>query len=449
MSQTQNQPAYADQLAALLEKAARSEYAGLPKLKGWRFDVSEGRSVSLSIVDNKLGSVYGPATARDSLGGGLYLVWEDEKRSNASVDRLTVPEFEMRLREWRESAYTDDRAPDIRQPDAAYPEVEMYDPQIEALVQGETELLFKILQTGEKELRGAGGVEFLDAGASASSSRRFLRNSKGLDVSYPSSMFNYSFYADSLYGNGYGKRRLAPDDELDRILKDVRQVTAELKKTGRFQADPGGSRVVLDTGLAGSFVGQYIGGNLSGSSVANRQSAYSLDDFKEQKQVIREDISLVVDGIRPFESSASRVTSEGIPGGRAPLVERGKLVAPALDLKYAGITGFPPTVGGGLYIEIADEGRPQSFEELVRQVDSGLLIYTVLGMHTQDSTSGRFSLSAPRCLVIRDGQLEGQVKATISGNFFDNINDTRSRFGWDPHEDNPALEITCQVVVEA
>ena len=166
----------------------------------------------------------------------------------------------------------------------------MYDPQLEPLVQGETELLFKILQAGEKELRGAGGVEFLDAGASASSSRRFLRNSKGLNVSYPSSMFNYSFYADSLYGNGYSKRRLAPEEELGRVLADVREVTAELKKTGSFQANPTGSRVVLDTGLAGSFVGQYIGGNLSGSGVANRQSAYSLDDFKENKQVIRQDI---------------------------------------------------------------------------------------------------------------------------------------------------------------
>jgi PmbA protein len=449
MSQTDKQPVYAEQLAALLERAMRGEWAGLPRLKGWRFDVSEGRSVSLSIVDNKLGSVYGPPTARDSLGGGLYLIWDDEKRSNASVDRLTIPEFEMRLREWRESAYTDDRAPDIRQPDPSYPEVEMYDGQIESLVQGETDLLFKILQAGEKELRGSGEVEFLDAGSSASSSQRFLRNSRGLDVSYPSTMFNYSFYADSLYGNGYSKRRLAPEEELDRILKDVREVTAQLKKEGTFKADPGGSRVILDTGLAGSFIGQYIGGNLSGSGVANRQSAYSLDDFKAQKQVIREDISLVVDGTRPFESSTSRVTGEGIAGGRAPLIERGKLIAPALDLKYAGITGFPPTVGGGLYIEIDDADHRQSLQEMVQKVENGLLIYTVLGMHTQDSTSGRFSLSAPRCLVIRDGQLQGQVKATISGNFFDNINDPRSRFGWDPHEDNPGMEITCQVMVEA
>ena len=440
---------YAEQLTDLLKQAERGEIAAdLPKLRGWRFDLSHGRSVSLSIVDNQLGSVYGPATARDSLGGGLYLIWEDEKRSNASVDRLTVPEFEQRLREWYASAYADDRAPDIRPPDPAYPEVEMYDPGIEPLVGGETELLFKILKTGYDELLGGGGVEFLDAGASASTGTRYLRNSRGLDVSYLSSYFSYSFYADSLYGNGYGKRRLAPDDELNRILTDVRENTARLKLPGSFKADQTGNRVVLDTGMAGSFIGQYIGGNLSGSGVANRQAAYSLEDFQAHKQVIRPDISLAIDGTRPFESSASRVTSEGIPGGRGFLIEKGRLNSPALDLKYAGITGFTPTPGGGLYIELDDGGQRQSFDELVKSVDHGLLVYSVLGMHTQDSTSGRFSLSAPRCLVIEDGELKGKVKVTLNGNFFDNINDSRSRFGWDPYEDNPAMEMTCQVVVE-
>lgn len=440
---------FADQLTELLRKAEQGAWADVPRLRGWRFDISHGRSVSLSIVDNQLGSVYGPATARDSLGGGLYLIWEDEKRSNANVDRLTVPEFEQRLSEWRASAYSDERAADIREPDPTYPEVEMYDPQIETLVGGETELLFKILKRGDEELLKRGGVEFLDASSGASSGTRFLRNSKGLNVTYPSTFFSYSFYADSLYGNGYSKRRLAPEEELGRVLTDVRETTELLKKTATFKANPQGNRVVLDTGMAGSFIGQYIGGNLSGSSVANRQAAYSLEDFKAGKQIIRSDISLVIDGTRPFEGSASRVTAEGIAGGRGFLVEKGQLVTPALDLKYAGITGFAPTLGGGLYIEIEDGGQRQSLDELIKSVDYGLLVYSVLGMHTQDSTSGRYSVSAPRCLVVEEGEIKGKVKVTLNGNFFDNINDPRSRFGWDPYEDNPAMEMISQVVVEA
>src|SRR5947209_5951599 len=95
---------YVNQLLDLLRKAERGEWANLPKIAGWRFTASEGRSVTLSIVDNKLGDVYGPPTARDSLGGGIYIIWEDNKRTSTSIDRRTIPEFEERLQEWRASA---------------------------------------------------------------------------------------------------------------------------------------------------------------------------------------------------------------------------------------------------------------------------------------------------------------------------------------------------------
>ena len=41
---------------------------------------------------------------------------------------------------------------------------------------------------------------------------------------------------------------------------------------------------------------------------------------------------------------------------------------------------------------------------------------SVLGIHTQDSASGDFSLSAPQVLRIDEGALGGRSRATISGN---------------------------------
>jgi|GEM_PF-287332 len=435
---------FPEELVDLLGKAERGEYAGVPKLRGWRFDASEGRSVTLSIVDNKLGGVYGPATARDSLGGGIYLIWDDEQRTSTSIDRRTIPEFEQRLKEWRASAFSDERAPDILEPKPV-PEVEMFDPAILEFVEGNIDLLFRILKRGEAELRPA-GVEFLDAGTSASISMRYLRNSKGLTLTYPSSMVSFSFYADSLYGNGYGKRNMFPEGEIERIIEDVKLNTARLKVDGKFTPDPAGCRVILDTGVAGSFLNSYISSNLSGSGVSNRQSAFKLEDFKEGKSVMREDISLFIDGLRGFETSASRCSSEGVPGGQGYLVQNGKLVSPALDLKYAGITGFEPTPGGGLYVLV--EGEQKSFEQMIKELDYGLLVYGVLGMHTQDTTSGRYSLSAPRTLVIENGEIKGKVKAALSGNFFENICADNSDFGWDPYEDGPAMALNCQVIIE-
>jgi PmbA protein len=69
-------------------------------------------------------------------------------------------------------------------------------------------------------------------------------------------------------------------------------------------------------------------------------------------------------------------------------------------------------------------------------------------MHTQDSSSGRFSVSAPKTLVIEDGVVKGKVKATIAGNFFEVLNDHATDFGWIEEEDVPAIALTCQVTIE-
>jgi PmbA protein len=92
-----------------------------------------------------------------------------------------------------------------------------------------------------------------------------------------------------------------------------------------------------------------------------------------------------------------------------------------------------------------DETEKTSLPELVQSTERGLLINNLMGMHTQDSTSGRYSVSAPQSLVINQGEIIGTVKTTLNGNFFENLNDEKLRFGWDPREDNPAVKIFCNI----
>jgi PmbA protein len=69
-------------------------------------------------------------------------------------------------------------------------------------------------------------------------------------------------------------------------------------------------------------------------------------------------------------------------------------------------------------------------------------------MHTQDAISGSYSLTAQQTLTIRDGKLGGRVKATIAGNFVDDLTNPDTAFGWDPHENNPAIRVRSTVSVE-
>ncbi|HBK59326.1 MAG TPA: peptidase, partial [Firmicutes bacterium] len=70
---------------------------------------------------------------------------------------------------------------------------------------------------------------------------------------------------------------------------------------------------------------------------------------------------------------------------------------------------------------------------------------SVLGMHTQDPTTGNYSLAVPDGIVVRDGQFAGAAKVVISGNFFSALSDADTRFGLSGDHPNPGIELACHV----
>ena len=79
----------------------------------------------------------------------------------------------------------------------------------------------------------------------------------------------------------------------------------------------------------------------------------------------------------------------------------------------------------------------------------GVLILSVLGLHTQDSTRGDFSISAPQTLAIQGGALGGAVKAVLTGNFFEALRDPSLGLVTFPGFRMPGLLFTGSVGVDA
>ena len=75
----------------------------------------------------------------------------------------------------------------------------------------------------------------------------------------------------------------------------------------------------------------------------------------------------------------------------------------------------------------------------------GALVLSVLGVHTQDFTSGDFSLSAPQTLVIGPTGLDGRLRATISGNVFELLRSPELALVRFPGEHTPGLLVHCRV----
>ena len=68
------------------------------------------------------------------------------------------------------------------------------------------------------------------------------------------------------------------------------------------------------------------------------------------------------------------------------------------------------------------------FRESIRKVHRCFLVFSALGLHTQDRISGGYSLLSPRALYIRKGKKAGPVSISMHGNFFANLNDESMRF---------------------
>lgn len=432
---------FADQLTDALRQAERGAYPGVPRLHGWRFDVSAGQQINLGITDNDFAGAYSPAANRAGLSGELYVIWEDGKISQTNLERRTLDDFPAQLAVWRATAYEDPQAAPLLGPRPA-PAVEVYDPAVAALFTGGSEALFRVLRDAERAIR-AYGVELLDAGLGVSLGQQVVRNSVGVDVAWEHTACSFWLSADSLYSNGYSRRAFVPASEIARLVKDVGETSRLLKAPARLQS--GRLTALLPPRLAESFVGTFLVRNAAGSLVANRQSAWSADDFAGRKQVASPGFSLTVDSLRPLETDTRPVSSEGMPGGRQAIVEAGRLMTPLVDAKYSRVLNLPLTPPGGTYFTHQLLAR---FDDLVATTANGLIVYSVLGMHTQDASSGNFSLTADKAVVVRDGKPLGSVKAIIAGGFFDNLQDDATLFGLAPPELNPGLSIYTTVTVE-
>jgi PmbA protein len=127
------------------------------------------------------------------------------------------------------------------------------------------------------------------------------------------------------------------------------------------------------------------------------------------------------------------------------LIQDGQLKTPVLNLKYAkrlGMTATPIPVGGGLFLRAPMQN---SIETLYKEVGSCLIVHSILGLHTQDYSSGDFSLTADQCLWVEGGEIRGKVKAVIAGNFLKALNDADTKFADSPWDDNPACLFVADV----
>jgi PmbA protein len=239
--------------------------------------------------------------------------------------------------------------------------------------------------------------------------------SRGLD--HESAATGFGAYADADH-RAYevlSLRRLPTPEEVDWMIRTTGETNRLLKQEARLR--PGRQAIVFTPAVTEAMLNKYLFTNLDGQRVLNGAGAFSIEQFREAAEVFHPDFSLTLDPLQPLSPGAYALTREGVPARVMPLIASGKLQTPLLDLKHARRADLPPTPfpRGGSSLRFG--GPSESFEAMIAGLSHGLVVYQLLGLHTQDAVRGNFSLTVSQGLVVEDGQVRGHAKAIIAGNF--------------------------------
>lgn len=404
------------QLEDLLYQSQHAPKKEELRLTDWRILVSESEAVSVGIKDNSPGGVYTPPSYRQGESGEVFLVWADGKCSQAMVQMGSHddPEhWQQELEQWRQAAYEDPDAAHIPSPESL-PLVAVEDRAIQSIFSGEDQILFDQVRHW---LTDKPSKAKMQGSIQAAWGYRHVRTSTGLAVTYQQSQFVSWFSFDSLIGGGFAKRRLSRPEEQEGLWER----TLSLYEAMQTVAPPIGpqTQVILAPSMTEDMLGQFILPNFSGDRVIEGQGAFSKDNFIENKLVFHPHFSLLIDPLRPLELGSYLVTPEGVPADRTMLVRDGKLQTPYLRVKDSVRWGAKPTAipqgTAGLYLTHKAE---VPWVKALQGVEDGVLVLTVLGLHTQEAVSGSYSLSAPHSLRILKGKIVGKTDVKLTGNFF-------------------------------
>ena len=206
------------------------------------------------------------------------------------------------------------------------------------------------------------------------------------------------------------------------------------------------SAVLLHPRVVEAFVLDTLLYHLDGSTVAHREGRFRPEQFGDGRPVLREDLGLRLDLLRPLRIGSYRFTAEGWPASHCTYIKGGRLIEPLLDVKYAHRLGRRPTPLPHSNDTLHFEGATTlELSEALEEATGGAVVFSVLGAHTQDQASGDFSLSAPQTLRVTDGALGGRLRATISGNLFEVLQSEELRFVRFDGEHTPGLLLHCHL----
>lgn len=286
-------------------------------------------------------------------------------------------------------------------------------------------------------VRGAKGIraklDVTEAGVSFGHMENAIANSEGLGcASRETSLAASCFVVQSDEGVSTGFANL----ERTRFLLDTESLGGEAAQLALDARKPkkldtaGRRTLVLKPDPAADLIGTLTIPSLYGKSALRGESVYSK---KLGKKVAHSKISLIDDPTVENGLGSSPFDDEGEPSRPLMPIKNGVLTTYLFDRSSAAEFKSEPTASA-LRIHPFDgrsyksppstnarnvrlEAPSMATEKLIREVDEGLLVHDLMGVHTANTVSGDFSVTSTVLFRIRKGSVEGPVApVSVAGN---------------------------------
>lgn len=412
------------------------------KMLQWHLNFVEGQAISLGLENKEIGGPYTPPATKDVYGGKVYVRWDDGKVSDITINSETLEDLESAIKEWKKVSYQDPDAPEVIEPLPMPKDLKTKDKKVVNMIKKDSSYFFEILNFYKNELSKKDYTKTMQGQVGAGHEYHTIMNSKGLNVEWESTNMHTYAVVNGIAEDAYMGRKSPGKKDLKKIIQELDRYMIHSKNV--IPVKSGKMQIILTPGVLGQFFSQYIISNLQGSLITSNQSIYSVEDFRNKKQVFNERINLTIDGLKDYKPSTMPCSPEGVPSTKQYVIANGKLITPFLSMKYAKKMGMPPTSTGDIDLEV---GEKTSYNRLVKSMKYGMIVYGILGMHTQDSKSGDYSLAVDQGLLVENGEVKGKIKnASIDGNFFEALKSKDTKFA-DYRKDELAMMTEAYVIV--
>ncbi len=404
-------------------------------ISDYRVFVSESEDFSSGIINKEIAGAYNPNKFSSQVSGNCLVQWQDKMISASSFNNEILYYFDSFLKDIKAMRYRDPAGANFLCPQK-YPNVKLYDQEVAGIVGGKEKLLLDLmLKLGRWQDRAKTKLKEINVFASVSKNTIFT--SKGLFAEEQATACWYSSVYDNKIELEDSLRQVPESQKLNKKRAFIENFYFHLSKGRKVKPKDKKMPIILMPWISKEIFSHFIIANLNGAAVYNKQSCFSLNDFKSKKQVLRQDISLICDPLVDFDIGSYIFTGEGVPSRKTIFIRNGRLENQILDLKYAKLQKKEPT--GVLTKPLLKSDKQISFAAALKSIDQGVVVFDALGLHTQNPVSGDYSLPCPNALYVRKGRIVGRTRPIITGNFFENINQDDLKIINFPLEDFPGL----------